>query len=149
MVISHHKDINNMKDQVNMLSLKPISPVKIFANENYLDELQDTELKRTIKIFIKELKELPQLVEKLFQIDQCIVHLTIRPITCLNFHLLRQIFQSQPPLRRQKSALQNENSFCVISLNVRRSIHQEQIKNFIFFVTQVRDPCLSKQEVKI
>ena len=57
-------------------------------------------------------------------VTQCIDHLTIRPITCLNFHLLRQIFQSQPPLRRQKSALQNENSFCVISLNVRRSIHQ-------------------------
>jgi hypothetical protein len=39
MAISHHKDINNMKDQVNMLSLKPISTVKILANENYLDEL--------------------------------------------------------------------------------------------------------------
>lgn len=66
MVISHHKDINNMKDQVNMLSLKPISPVKIFANENYLDELQDTELKRTIKIFIKELKEFKEDTQQQF-----------------------------------------------------------------------------------
>ena len=55
-----------MKDQVNMFSPKPISPVKIFLSENYLDELQDTEFKRTLKIFIKELKGLKEDTQKQF-----------------------------------------------------------------------------------
>lgn len=34
--------------------------MEMFYNENYLDELQDTELKRTVIILIKEFKEFKQ-----------------------------------------------------------------------------------------
>lgn len=40
----HHKKTNNMKDQGSSSSPKPTSPVGMFANENYLDDPQDTEL---------------------------------------------------------------------------------------------------------
>jgi len=47
----HHKNTNSMKRQNNMTP-KPTSPIKMFCNENYLDELQDMGCKRTIlKVF--------------------------------------------------------------------------------------------------
>ena len=48
---------NNVKDPGSIFSPKPISLVEIFASEDYLDEIQDTEFKRTITIFINEFKE--------------------------------------------------------------------------------------------
>lgn len=40
-----------------MFSPKSNSLIVMLANENYLDELQDTECKRTIINFIKEFKD--------------------------------------------------------------------------------------------
>lgn len=42
---SHDKNTKNMKDQASNFSIKPTSPVEIFVSENYIDELQDTEIK--------------------------------------------------------------------------------------------------------
>lgn len=53
---SHHKT-STLKGQASIFSPQLTSTTKIFANENYLDEHQDTELKRTIINFIKELKD--------------------------------------------------------------------------------------------
>lgn len=39
-----------------MCPIKSTSPIKVFYNKNYLDEIQDTEFKRTIINFIKEFK---------------------------------------------------------------------------------------------
>lgn len=39
-----------------MSPVKSTSPIKLFYNKKYLDEIQDTEFKRTIINFIKELK---------------------------------------------------------------------------------------------
>lgn len=36
---------------------KHTSSIEVFANENYLNELQYTEFKRTIKNFVKEFEE--------------------------------------------------------------------------------------------
>jgi hypothetical protein len=36
---------------------RPTSAVELFASENYLDEFQDTEFKRTMMNFTKEYKE--------------------------------------------------------------------------------------------
>lgn len=41
-------------------SPKPTSPIKLFFNENYLDELQDTEFKRKIINTVKEFKNLKE-----------------------------------------------------------------------------------------
>lgn len=46
-----------MNDQASIFPPKLSSPVEMFVNENYLDELQDTEFKRAITNFIKEFKE--------------------------------------------------------------------------------------------
>jgi hypothetical protein len=46
-----------MKHQANVLSPNPNSPVEMFANDQYLDETQDTEFKRIVIKFIKELKK--------------------------------------------------------------------------------------------
>lgn len=47
-----------MKDQAIISPPKLSNPVEMFAIENYLGELQDTELKEQIIVFIKEFKEL-------------------------------------------------------------------------------------------
>lgn len=41
-------------------SPKPTSPIELFFNENYLDELQDTEFKRKIINTVKEFKNLKE-----------------------------------------------------------------------------------------
>lgn len=45
-----------MKEQANISLLKPKSCEKMFANDSYLDETQDTECKRIIINFTSELK---------------------------------------------------------------------------------------------
>lgn len=45
-----------MKDQVNVFFPKFTSTVEMFANENYLDEPQNSELKKTIICSIKEFR---------------------------------------------------------------------------------------------
>lgn len=42
-----------MKDQVRAFFPKPTIPVEMFANDNYLHELEDTEFKRTTINIIK------------------------------------------------------------------------------------------------
>lgn len=54
---SHLENANNMNDQARILFLKPTSPIEILANENYLDELQNTEVKRTIINSSRNLKK--------------------------------------------------------------------------------------------
>lgn len=44
---SNPRDTNNMKYQVSIFSPKAITPLEMLANENCLEELQDTEDKRT------------------------------------------------------------------------------------------------------
>ena len=44
---------NSGKDHGSILAPKPTSAVEMAANENYLDEPQDTEFKRATIIFIK------------------------------------------------------------------------------------------------
>lgn len=46
-----------MKEQASIFSLKPVSPVELFVNENFLDKLQNTEFKRTTVKFLKEFME--------------------------------------------------------------------------------------------
>lgn len=46
-----------MNSQDIMPPAKPITPINVFSNENYLDESLDTEFKRTIINLIKESKE--------------------------------------------------------------------------------------------
>ena len=45
-----------MKQQAYILPPKPPTPAEMFTNENYIDELQNAEHKRTITNFIKEFK---------------------------------------------------------------------------------------------
>lgn len=66
MARSHCKNTSNMKDQANISSPKPAVPVDKFANANYLDEAQDTELKQTISNLIKEGKEFKEDSKKEF-----------------------------------------------------------------------------------
>lgn len=40
-----------------MSPTKPITPINVFSNENYLDESQDTEFKTAVINFINEFKE--------------------------------------------------------------------------------------------
>lgn len=47
-----------MKDQARIFFLKPTSPAEMLANQNYLDELQDTKIKREIKTLHKSYKSL-------------------------------------------------------------------------------------------
>lgn len=44
----HFKNINDtiQNDQVSIFTLKPTSPLEMFTDEKYEDELQDTEFKR-------------------------------------------------------------------------------------------------------
>lgn len=46
-----------MNSQDIMSPTKPITPINVFSNENYLDESQDTEFKTAVINFIKEFKE--------------------------------------------------------------------------------------------
>lgn len=52
---SHHKNTNNRKDQGDQQPQKTTSPVKMFHNENYLEDPQNAEFKRTIFKMIKNL----------------------------------------------------------------------------------------------
>lgn len=57
---SHLRNANNRKDQAGIFSPKSTSAVEVFAHETYLDELQDTEIKRkSIKLLrkFKQFKE--------------------------------------------------------------------------------------------
>lgn len=49
-----------MRDIASIFFLKPTSPVQMLANENYLDELRNTEFKRTPINPFKEFKELKE-----------------------------------------------------------------------------------------
>jgi hypothetical protein len=40
-----------MKDQANTCSPKPTTSIEMFAKENFLDQRQDMELKKTIRHF--------------------------------------------------------------------------------------------------
>ena len=55
-----------MSDQTKISSPKPTSPAEMFTNENYLDEPQDIESKRTIINCIKEFVGLKEGTKKLF-----------------------------------------------------------------------------------
>lgn len=46
-----------MIDQARVFFLKPTSPAEMLANENYLDDLQDTEIKIEIKTLHKNFQE--------------------------------------------------------------------------------------------
>lgn len=68
-----------MKDQASIFSLKYTSPVERFANENYLDELQDTEFTRTIiqvldfkKFKTDTKKHLNEIKEKDLREEKCL-----------------------------------------------------------------------------
>jgi hypothetical protein len=54
---SYHKNTNHTKYYASVSLPKHTSHVEMTANENYLDELQDTGFKRTIINFIKTFKE--------------------------------------------------------------------------------------------
>ena len=53
-----------MKDQARVFFLKPTSLTEMLANENYLDELQDTEIKREIKTLHKNFQEFKEDTKK-------------------------------------------------------------------------------------
>lgn len=52
------KQVQKLKGQENWpRPLESASPIEMFSSENYLDERQDAELKRTVINFINEFKE--------------------------------------------------------------------------------------------
>lgn len=54
-----------MKDQARVFVLKPTSPAEMLANQNYLDELQNTEKKkREIKTLHKNFQEFEEDTKK-------------------------------------------------------------------------------------
>lgn len=55
---------NNKKGQNSMFPIKPTSPMDVFSNENYLDEPQDTEFKRTIINFSDDFKDFKEDTKK-------------------------------------------------------------------------------------
>lgn len=55
-----------MTNQGNTFYSIPLSLTEMFANNNYLDELQDTEFKGTIINFIKYFKEFTEYTNKQF-----------------------------------------------------------------------------------
>lgn len=54
---SHLRNANNRKDQAGIFSPKSTSAVEVFAHETYLDELQDTEIKRKSIKLLREFKQ--------------------------------------------------------------------------------------------
>lgn len=54
---SHLRNANNREDQAGIFSPKSTSAVEMFAHETYLDELQDTEIKRKSIKLLREFKQ--------------------------------------------------------------------------------------------
>ena len=55
---THTHTHTNMKGQESVTHLKPTSSIRRFSDENYLDEPQETEFKRTIINFTKDIKDI-------------------------------------------------------------------------------------------
>lgn len=63
---SHLRNANNRKDQSGISSPQSASAVEMFAHETYLDELQDTEIKRKSINLLREFKQFKENAKKLF-----------------------------------------------------------------------------------